>query len=766
MSKVNQNPLPLWAILACALCTGLFSNLALGQSNEGTEFWFGFMEHRDINQNKKVVMITSKSDASGTVSIPLRDWQKTFSVKAHQVTIVELPAFAEHFGSEKIDSKAVRVRADVPVSVYIHQYFGMRSEATMVLPSEALGKEYFVMSYNGINIQNGRYPSEFLIVGTKDETNITLTYSDNTVSGRSKNQDQHIVLNAGQSYQVQAQHAHGDLTGTHIKGDQAFNVFGGAQWTEVPTGCGFRDNLLEQMYPVSTWGKQFVSVPNQNANFDIFRILAAEDDTEISVQSSSTLSYHLDRGEFVEFRLSEASFIQADKGILVAQYNVGQTCNGHGLGDPSMLLLNSIEQTRDTVTLYNSRFQNIQENYINIITASDDMAFTYLDGQVLTDLGQPQAIGAGGDYSFLSLSVSHGSHTIISQGCGVIASAYGYGDLESYAYGGGASFHKINTNPIPEGGCLSDSILFDSGLPESRFSFQWSLSDGTTTDEAVFRHRFSEVGQYPVQLILHDHCLDLIDTVHRQVAVTLRQAVSVSDEQLICLGDPLKLEATDLANARYEWTGPNHFFSELQAPYFVSVNEQIAGQYAVVGIVSGCATFPAYTEVEILPPPEPTFGTDSIFCDKEVVPSLDPGSFHSYHWQDGSSAPSHQIHDEGTYAVTVTDYHGCQGSTEMFLHKICPTRIYIPNAFSPNGDGINDGFGPLGQDFIHLRLSIFNRWGTLLFVSEDIDYQWDGRYKGALVSPGVYVWQLEIEGYSEEGSMQTEVRTGSVTVVR
>ncbi|MEO1516784.1 MAG: gliding motility-associated C-terminal domain-containing protein [Bacteroidota bacterium] len=736
------------------------------QSSEGTEFWFGYMEHFDLDQNVKVVMITSNRSTQGIVRIPHHNWEKHFEVKAHDITIITLPRLTEHHGSEQIDSKAIQLLSDDPVSVYIHQYFGMRSEATTVLPVNALGQSYYVMSYEGVNIQGTNYPSEFLIVGVKDETNIAITYSDETLAGRQKGETEYIRLHAGESYQVQGRHGRSDLTGTQIEGDQAFAVFGGARWTEVPNGCGFRDNLLEQMYPISTWGKRFVTIPNQKVKYDVFRLLASEDDTEVVVYGSQNRSYHLDQGAFAEFRLSEASYIQSNRPILVAQYNIGQNCNGHHVGDPSMLLLNTIEQTRDTVTLYNSNFQNITENYISIAAATEDMAFTYFDGKPLLELAEVISIGPEKDYSYVSLEVSAGSHTIISDGCGLIATAYGYGNLESYAYGGGASFRKINRNPIPVGGCLSEEIRFDAELPPSRFSFEWDLGDGTQSDQASFTHQYDQLGSYPVSLVLHDHCLNSIDTVYRQVEVSLRQAVQVGQEIHICPGDDIQLEATDLAGAEYKWTGPNYFFSDKQHPLLSNASQKHAGAYSVVGIIDGCATHPASTEVVVQELPQPDLGRDSIICPKEGVQRLEPGNFHSYLWQDGSSSPSLRPEAAGSYAVTVTDHLGCVGSGSIQLHRRCPTRIYVPNAFSPNGDGVNEDFGPLGQDFTNLHFSIYNRWGTLLHSSRSMDQPWDGRFKGQLVPQGVYVWQLQIEGFDEDGQPYSEIRNGSVTVLR
>ena len=73
-------------------------------------------------------------------------------------------------------------------------------------------------------------------------------------------------------------------------------------------------------------------------------------------------------------------------------------------------------------------------------------------------------------------------------------------------------FTEINANPIPEGGCLNDTILFDTGLSPERFTFDWDLGDGNTSTEGAFEHFYPALGTYPVSLILHDQCLNETDT--------------------------------------------------------------------------------------------------------------------------------------------------------------------------------------------------------------------------------------------------------------
>ncbi|MBK8193248.1 MAG: hypothetical protein IPK76_08580 [Lewinellaceae bacterium] len=113
------------------------------QTNEGTEFWFGFMHHHDPGQNQMVAMITSKYSTSGMIRMPGYNWEQAFSVAANSVTIVSLPANAESTNSEVLEKRGIQVVTQLPSSVYIHQYFSMRSEATVVLPVRLAGRRLF-----------------------------------------------------------------------------------------------------------------------------------------------------------------------------------------------------------------------------------------------------------------------------------------------------------------------------------------------------------------------------------------------------------------------------------------------------------------------------------------------------------------------------------------------------------------------------------------------------------------------------------------------
>jgi gliding motility-associated-like protein len=740
------------------------SSTLLSQSSEGTDFWFGFMEHRDNGVNSKVVMITSKTNTSGTISVPLQNFSEDFTVSANQVTLINLPAFTEVEGSEFIQDKGIHLTSEEPVTVYIHQYHQLRSEATLVLPTNVQGMNYYIMTYEGIEHNSGTFRSEFMVIATEDETTVNITLSDATREGMPAGSTvDDLVLNKGEVYQIQGLKGTSDLTGTRITSDKPIAVLAGAEWAEVPIGCSARDNLLEMMFPIETWGQIFVTQPFAGSSSSRYRIMAAEDNTSLTIDGFPSLT-SLNAGEFSEFTVDVPLFINADKPILVAQYILGFQCTNSTNGDPSMVLLNSIEQTRDTVTLYNSSLEDIFENYINIAMRTEDVPFITLDGTPIENLGTASEIND--EFSYITLAVSAGSHTIISEGCGVIATCYGLGNAESYAYSGGASFSPINANPIPEGSCLNEEIIFDTGLPEGRYSLEWTLGDGTETTEFSFVHTYPGLGTYPAELVIFDECLNTYDTINRDLQVTLRQEVDALDFIASCEGESFSLEATDVGNARYEWTGPNNYFSEEQFPVFNNPSPAVSGDYNVIGIVFGCATFPVTTTVEIYPNPQPNLGEEGLFCSDQETFTIDAGVYNSYLWSNGSTSSTIDIDEENTYTVTVTDENNCIGTDSILVSDVCPTFVFVPNAFSPNFDGINDKFEVQGRNILSLKMSIYDRWGELIFYSNEMDASWDGTFRNQALPDGIYVYVIEVEGYDFSGAIYNELLKGDVSILK
>jgi gliding motility-associated-like protein len=90
------------------------------------------------------------------------------------------------------------------------------------------------------------------------------------------------------------------------------------------------------------------------------------------------------------------------------------------------------------------------------------------------------------------------------------------------------------------------------------------------------------------------------------------------------------------------------------------------------------------------------------------------------------------------------------------------TRLYVPSAFSPNGDGLNDTFGPIGSVFGSFVMTIYNRWGEVLHRFSDLSQAWDGTYRGVAADEGTYVYRLEV--IQSDG--KAFVKTGAITLLR
>ena len=119
-------------------------------------------------------------------------------------------------------------------------------------------------------------------------------------------------------------------------------------------------------------------------NGDDIRILASEDNSTVTVinKTGAPNNYYLDKGEYYSLEdVKEEKYIICDKPIMVAQYQQSQRCNSNSTGDPSMTILNPIEQTLKNITVYSSEYEDIRSHYINVIIPSAGVSSFRIDGK-------------------------------------------------------------------------------------------------------------------------------------------------------------------------------------------------------------------------------------------------------------------------------------------------------------------------------------------------------------------------------------------------
>ena len=161
-----------------------------------------------------------------------------------------------------------------------------------------------------------------------------------------------------------------------------------------------------------------------------------------------------------------------------------------------------------------------------------------------------------------------------------------------------------------------------------------------------------------------------------------------------------------------------------------------------------------------------TLGHDTTLCGDLTLQV--PVSGVSYQWQDGSAGSSYTATSGGTYYVTVED-KGCSYTDSIVITNgdgCSSCEIGIPNAFTPNENGLNDYFHPViaqGCQFSNYTFSIYNRWGQRIFTTHDKGAKWDGTYLGQMADVGTYMYTLD---YSETFNNSHHFRKGDVTLIR
>ncbi len=142
-----------------------------------------------------------------------------------------------------------------------------------------------------------------------------------------------------------------------------------------------------------------------------------------------------------------------------------------------------------------------------------------------------------------------------------------------------------------------------------------------------------------------------------------------------------------------------------------------------------------------------------------------------YQWSTGAVSPSVNVNAPGMYTVQVfTTCYQTSTQTEVLSNDDCKTDpvFYIPNVFSPNGDGINDVFiitSNMPSDIVSMEGRMYDRWGSQVYSAMENPFSWNGQFDDKNLNPGVYVYVLTIRYQSDAGEVE-KVFSGDVTLIR
>jgi PKD repeat protein len=504
------------------------------KSTEGTEFWFGFMESRNYhNQHFVEITVTARETTNFQVFTGKDEtpFNGTYTVQANNRVRIEIPwQLVEATGSEEIQDKGIRLVSEKPVNVYALNWDRNSADVAVIYPVASLGNEYFAICYephiheNNGNYGNGRN-SQFLIVATTDLTKVLIVPSKVTDKQVSAGDTIEVVLNKGEVFQVQSMNrdnlpGQGDLTGSYILADKPVAFYSGSLATTVPaqTGVSAWDHLYEQIPPIHSWGREYYVVPLKSREQDLYRIMAAHDNTIVYIDGLSP--FELNRGEFKELVLyhNQPKRIFSEKPLLVVQYSQSQSVDKEytgGNGDPFMIVLSSVTQSKNDVTFVAYDSDQIQKYYVNIVTLTEETGNILFDGDHIQNEFTPFS---GSNYSWAQLSIGPGTYRIFNtkEDRGFLAYVYGFGGVESYGYGVGFNLNlvldlgkSIDFNGDTLLLCYGDSRTLDAGPYFDTYTWNTGDSGQTLT--------VNQPGRYRVKVTTIDGC-ELEDSIYLYVS--------------------------------------------------------------------------------------------------------------------------------------------------------------------------------------------------------------------------------------------------------
>ncbi|NTW31431.1 MAG: T9SS type B sorting domain-containing protein [Bacteroidetes bacterium] len=337
------------------------------------------------------------------------------------------------------------------------------------------------------------------------------------------------------------------------------------------------------------------------------------------------------------------------------------------------------------------------------------------------------------------------------------------------------------TSPVCVG---NNSTITDTSSFSSTATYLWDFGNGNVisgSGQGPYQVNWSSEGTDTVKVYVSEpNCS--VDSAYKKITITPVPTSAFELISPICSTNSTVVTYTGNASpsSTYNWNfdGGNVISGTGQGPS--AVIWSTAGTYNITLNVmeNGCTSAPNSVPIVVLISPVPSFIAvpQTTFIEDPVVSFFDKSlNTVAWSWNFGEpstgqnnysslQSPTHTYTGKGEYTVwlVTTSADGCIDSTSTNVRIIQEEAFYIPNSFTPDADGLNEVFEPLGPVNFIFTLYIFNRWGQQIFVSEKPNQGWDGKFNGKYVEPLMYIWCLKYH-FDDEAE---NITYGRVTLIR
>ncbi len=322
-------------------------------------------------------------------------------------------------------------------------------------------------------------------------------------------------------------------------------------------------------------------------------------------------------------------------------------------------------------------------------------------------------------------------------------------------------------------GASDGSILATaSGGTGSNYTYSWTNGSAplsSTVSDSTSRISGLIPGTYYVTVTENNGCVDTAIVTVKNSPVLI---FSVGPNASICPGDTARLLASGAIG--YNWTPALGLSSPIVSTPLAF--PAATTRYQVTGTAGSCTGTDSIL-VTVYNPPKAITGKDTVIVSGTSV-TLSASGGSGYLWTTSSSQASSSLSSSNTsgpvasptvtttYIVVVTDSNGCKAldSVTVFVdNDLCSANaVYLPSAFSPNGDGENDLLYVRGICIQDLTFIVFDRWGEKVFETTSLNTPWDGTFRGQKLNQAVFAWSLSATLYNGA----TISKKGNVTLLR
>ena len=309
--------------------------------------------------------------------------------------------------------------------------------------------------------------------------------------------------------------------------------------------------------------------------------------------------------------------------------------------------------------------------------------------------------------------------------------------------------------------CTGEVVVLHSGYAAS-VEHDWNIpgASGPTVE-------LSASASVELTITTPDGC-EASDAV--EVVFSDGPVLDLPAEVTFCSSSGTALDATpvDLATGPFTYVWSNGDAGP------VSVVHTSGTVYVTVSDAGGC-TSQAEVALEALPSPELNLPSDTAFCfedfpDATYLLSV-PGGFAAYEWNTGNPSNVQVVADPGYYEVEVTNNIGCTTTDGAWVQGFCSMPLlWVPNAFSPDGDGMNEVLVIEGRNLVDLEFVVYDRWGNEVWRATELGAYWHGAGPGGryYTADGQYLWRARYRYVMDPAgtlSLWQEAQ-GSITVLR